>query len=494
METRSKSNSNKFTDAEFELLHKRNQECQQKLLAETQALREERLQFERERTELQRALKEQQAALNARAEEMRKWNNEPEVRDEAPDISSCEIDDQRRDARQRAATPPQDTPRVRTHSYYDDSRYNTDDRDYRDDYTMPRISFREALESIPTFNGYNMPIAQFARACRRARDLFPAQAERNLVRLICNKLRDRASAAVEDEPCQTITQMIDLLNGAFGSLRTADQYRGDLSTIYLKPGEHIIDYISRTKDIRSAVIESMRRIGTDTPSRLNELDELTAKSFCDGLPLPYRLQMQHERYTQPFEAFSAAKKIARRQELDDQRFERPRQTHPPPYRDKNYSHDFSSPRDYTNSRATDRRREYKQENISRRSDPPSRYANRAYDPPSPRRPEREERNMPRPSHSPPRETAYRNAKWCKYCKASGHELSECRKRQYNESLKNNNNAPRQYYNNARPSGNANSPSGIQGEPRAETSRPQQPIRAITTAPEVENPGPSESQL
>lgn len=131
-----------------------------------------------------------------------------------------------------------------------------------------------------------------------------ASSERNLTPLLINRLRGRAQAAVEDEPCDNITQLVDLLTSAFGLQKTINQYRGELSIIYIRKGEHILDYVSRVKDLRSAIIDSERReYGHLTNGQLAEINTLTARSFCEGLPLEYRLQFHTACYSQPFEAF-----------------------------------------------------------------------------------------------------------------------------------------------------------------------------------------------
>lgn len=50
----------------------------------------------------------------------------------------------------------------------------------------PKVSFREATESVPYFDGYNIPLQQFTRACRRAREIVPPSGERNLTKLLIN--------------------------------------------------------------------------------------------------------------------------------------------------------------------------------------------------------------------------------------------------------------------------------------------------------------------
>lgn len=135
-------------------------------------------------------------------------------------------------------------------------------------------------------------------------------------------MSDRAYVAVEDEPCETVTQLIDLLNEAFGSLNSITQYRGELSRACMKPNEHILDFISRIKELRSTILDAERRTrGVLDAAVINDVDELTARSFCDGLPLRYRMLMRREHKSKPFEAFATAKAIAKRDELERERYD-----------------------------------------------------------------------------------------------------------------------------------------------------------------------------
>jgi len=90
---------------------------------------------------------------------------------------------------------------------------------------------------LPSFDGYNISLSQFIRACRRAREMVPASAEITLTKI--NKLRGRAYYAVE-EPCETISQLTDLLSGAFGPRKSVDQCRGELTILYHRAGEHTL--------------------------------------------------------------------------------------------------------------------------------------------------------------------------------------------------------------------------------------------------------------
>jgi len=108
-----------------------------------------------------------------------------------------------------------------------------------------------ALELIPKYDGHNIPVWQFARACKRARDSIPFVDEAHLVHLIRNKLTGHAYLAVEDETHYTIEKFLDSLKKTFGTGRSSNYYRGQLSINYKKPNEHILDYIGRVKDLRN---------------------------------------------------------------------------------------------------------------------------------------------------------------------------------------------------------------------------------------------------
>ncbi|XP_011642151.1 uncharacterized protein LOC105430332 [Pogonomyrmex barbatus] len=159
-------------------------------------------------------------------------------------------------------------------------------------------------------------------------------------------------SAVADEPSDTVTQLSDLLNSVFGSVKSVVQYRGELIAVHLRPNEHILDYIDRVKEIRSAIRDGQRRArGILNPAITQEIDEITAQCFCEGLSTPYRLQLQPEYYHAPFEAFAAAKIIAKRDEIKRQCYSLPaRLGQPPPQRPPNTPRRSPEPNAWRNSR------------------------------------------------------------------------------------------------------------------------------------------------
>lgn len=331
--------------------------------------------------------------------------------------------------------------------------------DYGHEYGLPRISFKEALESVPYFDGANISLTQFTRACRRARDIIPPSGERSLTRLLQNKLRGRAHLAVLDEPCDSVAQLIDILIGAFGVHKTIDQYRGELSTTFKKSNEHMIEYIGRIKEMRGQIIDAeQRRRGALSPEITREIDALTARSFCDGLPFEYSSLLKSEHYANPFEAFNYVKIIAKRKELDKERLELTRQGGRPIER---YVHPIGKPLAQSTPAKTYDQGAYRGRDIAPRSpvDQPPAYGFRG------------QWNRPnvRLGWDDRRQEPNRNPLFCRYCKTPGHNIDECRKRQYN--------------NNHRSQGNPLLPPREKDEPRAGTPKPsERPVRAIAETP------------
>lgn len=361
--------------------------------------------------------------------------------------------------------------------------------DNPNDSLAPRVSYREALEAVPSFDGRNVTLNQFLQACRRAKDLLPPSSERNLTRLLINKLRGRAYSAVEDEPCDTITQLGDLLSSAFGSAKTIDQYRGELSCIHLLPREHILDYIGRVKTLRGSIIDAERRSRGITQDFAREIDMFTARSFCEGLPLEFRLQLGTDHYKDPFAAFSRAKELAARREKDLERFGGITRSESLPERTPPSSPKGTAPpRNYAPAYT---RREFERGPLVSRPPPlqprmntypisqTSRIGNTSW-----RTSDNRDRGSPRP-YAPRdvtraenrHDTSHRqypraddsSVKICRYCKARGHVIEECRKRQYNNSR--------------REQGNGNPPPGTADGPRAGIPREStRPVNAISENP------------
>jgi hypothetical protein len=121
-----------------------------------------------------------------------------------------------------------------------------------------QIKLKDAIESVPVFDGYRPSVFQFLRSCERARGMIPRHQEPQLVKLLMNELRGHAFLAVEDNEVVTLNDFGIKLKDMFGPGKTVNEYRGELGTEFQRPGENILDYIDRVRNLRLAIIDGER--------------------------------------------------------------------------------------------------------------------------------------------------------------------------------------------------------------------------------------------
>ena len=97
-----------------------------------------------------------------------------------------------------------------------------------------------------------------------------------------------------------------------------DQIKGDLAHICMRRGEHILDYISRVKDLRSGIIDCDRDL-----INTREVDKLTAKRFIKGRPNQLYVNMHHVEIQPLSTVFREPIHIYQRLELEESRIGRP---------------------------------------------------------------------------------------------------------------------------------------------------------------------------
>jgi len=189
----------------------------------------------------------------------------------------------------------------------------------------PTVKLKEIVETIPTFDGHKPSVLQFTRACRRALTMLPVptppEAEENLVRLIKSRLQGHAYLVIEDEQVATIDGLCEALKEAFLPNRSTNYYRGELHNLYKKPSEHVLDYISRTKDLRQAILDvEVRTFGNrHTVADRDRIDHEVMDSFINGLPPELRMPLRLEPCRDLNEAYRALVKVNQLTERDAER-------------------------------------------------------------------------------------------------------------------------------------------------------------------------------
>ena len=279
---------------------------------------------------------------------------------------------------------------------------------------LPQIKLKDAIETVPKFNGHNMSVLQFARACNRAKDLVPSQAEPQLARLLRNKLQDHAYLAVEDRVFDSVNDLVKQLKRTFSPAKTSDHYRGELANVIKGTNEHVLEYISRVKDLRFAILEEDREYRDFAQNHLEDIDRLTLDSFVDGLPPHIRTRLLQHNFDTLDEAFELAVLVDKKIDRDRQRFSEQKAPKLVCQVCNKTGHDALSCR--SNQKIGPQSSErYSQNRIAG-------YGNQVANPMLPYR------DKTRPPPSRPTELRI-----CAYCKNPGHLISECRKRLYNRN-------------------------------------------------------------
>lgn len=279
---------------------------------------------------------------------------------------------------------------------------------------------KEITETIPRFDGYNISVLQFSRACKRAMDLFlehpSREIEAMLVRRIRAKLDGHAYSVTEDQELQTVEQLVGLLKAAFQPAKSASHYKGQLANIYMKPRERVLDYTERIKELKQAIIEAETKesgeLG-DHQRRRIECEVLDALE--NGLPEEYELRMKHERYHDLTTAANALLRISRALERNRARTgkEGPREI--------SRIHAITSEKIICTSC---KEIGHMAKDCRVKGRPPT-FSEITARPPSPRS-KNQVRNLTLNNRPP----SPREQRTCYYCKRIGHILKDCRKLKY----------------------------------------------------------------
>lgn len=288
------------------------------------------------------------------------------------------------------------------------------------DFASP-IRFKDVVDSIPRYDGHKPSVFQFSKICERALKLISPQQEPYLVQMIINKLQGHAYTAVESINFSTVTSLIQHLKKIFGPNKSLNQYRGELGNLYMLPNEDIFNYVERTKDLKTAIVDGETNLyGALFPRDEDRIDQDVLDSFINGLPSDLLVRVKLEgQYGNLDSAIASTIQLSKTLEAESRR-----RKHAYPIK-PNFVPRVDSPARNINSPDS-------------RSEPP------------PRPPISKSPNVPfikplvpgQPGPNSP------GIKICKYCKNAGHLISECRKLAYRRSLENVSETPGQMPGNA----------------------------------------------
>jgi hypothetical protein len=149
---------------------------------------------------------------------------------------------------------------------------------------MPYISLRDAAGTILPFDGKNMPILQFVNSCMHARNMVAPNAEYGLVQMIKNKLAGPALRVALSGEYNDIDSLLTVLKTRFAPVYSSSQLHGELSKITQHPDETVVDYGSRV----SMILQQLKSCyQTEVPNQamqfLNTAETNAVKNFLTGL-------------------------------------------------------------------------------------------------------------------------------------------------------------------------------------------------------------------
>lgn len=148
-----------------------------------------------------------------------------------------------------------------------------------------RASLRDALDTIPRFDGRNISVFQFSKCCRRARDMLSPDCERDLVTAIIARLERDAMTAIGNRRMDTVEDLIEQLKKMLSPAKDASSYRTELCKLYMRHENDLLNYASRVRDLKEAIFDEEIKdpyFLIDDHS-LGRLDREAMNSFKQGL-------------------------------------------------------------------------------------------------------------------------------------------------------------------------------------------------------------------
>lgn len=157
--------------------------------------------------------------------------------------------------------------------------------------TGGRITLKDALAYVPSFNGENMSVSQFIRACKRACRMLPSSTTSTFLELIRQKFTDRARTAIEHLEYRSIQELENKLRDMFDTYRTATQCKAELENIVKGHNEPIVDYVSRAQTLHGDILhaETTERGELSGAEKL-KIENDAVEAFLKGIPPLLRIE------------------------------------------------------------------------------------------------------------------------------------------------------------------------------------------------------------
>ena len=263
-----------------------------------------------------------------------------------------------------------------------------------------QLNISTLLQLIPDFDTSQAgQIYRFARSCDSAFSLADPQQKEILLVYALNKIIGSGAPDVHARQYASWDDLKTFLISKFSNIKTISHLNLELQSMFQKPNEPLVDYFHRVDLCRSKIIEKLTTEITDITldGRKATTEETALNVFINGLNTDIGTMLR----TKGFNSLSEAGNFAI-QEDKIRAMNNARQTL---YR---VSNSRTAPGTNQNFRSFRPRPTINNQIQSSQQNQPSSFSSN-------------------------------NAKTCNYCKLPGHLISECRKRAYNNNLRNSNN-------------------------------------------------------
>lgn len=147
-----------------------------------------------------------------------------------------------------------------------------------------RLSIKDALEAVPTFDGDNASFSHFVEGCEEALSMIAPSQEIILVRAIRNKLKGDAHRSILGKVFNTLQSLVEFLRNRYGSRESVYEAQARLAYICQKDGEKVSTYANRVREIGKRILDAQKRQSNEVSQEFHKsMEEHLKICFLRGL-------------------------------------------------------------------------------------------------------------------------------------------------------------------------------------------------------------------
>jgi len=106
----------------------------------------------------------------------------------------------------------------------------------------PFATLKYAVETVPFFDGQNIPLTYFIEGCEEAKAMLSEEAEPQFTKIIRTRIVGEAHRTIQDQDFNSVAQLTKYLEQIYGPSKNIYQLQGKLGCIYQKNEKDIVTY------------------------------------------------------------------------------------------------------------------------------------------------------------------------------------------------------------------------------------------------------------